>query len=313
MERRVVIFGGTGFIGQYVVRACLAAKFDVTVVVRSSGHDEYLDDLRDRITLVAGDFTVKSEVRRSLTNATDAIVVVGTTVPATAVHDPTHELFATVLPHVNFLDAAVSAAVGRVVVASSGGTVYGNPRTLPIPEDHPLQPITPYGIAKMTIESYCAFYRQHAGLDARVLRIANPYGPGQRVTSGQGFVGTVFARMLREEPITLYGDGRISRDFIHVQDVAHAFVQTLTQASDEWIFNIGSGEGTDLIALLALIEEVTGRTISRNTLPARPFDVYANVLDTTRAKRYLHWQPQIPLREGLRQTWHALRERDHAK
>lgn len=310
MQRRVVVFGGTGFIGQHVVRACVNAGFVTVAAVRPGGRVENLAALQGQITVTDADFTVLSEVRRVLTDATDAIVLVGTTVPATAVDDPTHELFATVMPHVHFLDAAVDAGVRRVVVASSGGTVYGNPRVLPIPEDHPLQPITPYGIAKMTIESYCAFYRHQSGLDARVLRIANPYGPGQRVASGQGFIGTVFARMLREEPVALYGDGRASRDFIHVEDVAQAFVQTLTQTSDEWVFNIGSGEGTELIAALALIEEITGRTVARNTLPPRPFDVQANVLDTTRAARHLHWQPRMPLREGLRRTWHALLARD---
>lgn len=306
MERRVVVFGGTGFIGQHVVRACADADFATTVAVRPGGRVENLAALQERIAVIAADFTVPSEVRRALSGATDAVVLVGTTVPATAVNDPTHELFATVMPHIHFLGAAVEAGVRRVVVASSGGTVYGTPRFLPIPEDHPLQPITPYGIAKLTIESYCAFYRHQYRLDARVLRIANPYGPGQRVESGQGIVGTAFSRLLTGEPMSVYGDGSVSRDFIYVEDVADAFVRLLRYEGDEWVFNVGSGEAIALHTLLSTIEAVSGRAIVREVLPPRAFDVHANALDTTRARVHLGWRGTVPLREGLRRTWAAI-------
>lgn len=313
MPQRVVIFGGTGFIGLHVVRACLAAGYQVSVVVRPAGNGDYLLPFQDDITVLSGDFTVKSDVGRALTSATDVITLISSTVPVTAVNDSAHEIFATVLPYVQFLDVAVACRVRRVVLASSGGAIYGNPLHLPIPEEHPLSPITPYGIAKVTIEQYCGFYAHQFGLDTRVLRLANPYGPGQRVNAGQGIVGTTFLRVLESQPITVYGDGRISRDFVFVEDVADAFVRTLAYRGDERIFNIGSGEATELRDVLTLIEEVTGRPIERRSLPIRPFDVRANVLDCARARACLGWQPVTSFREGLRRTWEAILAQDQSR
>ncbi len=311
MQQRVVIFGGTGFIGLHVVRACLAAGYAVTAVVRPRGDREnrsaFQESFDGDLTVLSGDFTAKTDIRSALTGATDVITLVGSTVPATAVNDPAHELFATVLPYVQFLDLAVECQVQRVVLASSGGAIYGEPQRLPIPEGHPLNPITPYGIAKATIEGYCAFFEHQFGLDTRVLRLANPYGPGQRVEAGQGVIGTTFHRLLEGQPVTVYGDGRISRDFVFVEDVADAFVRALTYGGSERTFNIGSGTATELREVLALIEEVTGQPIKRRMLPDRPFDVRANALDRSRARACLGWQPTTPLRDGLCRTWEALR------
>jgi UDP-glucose 4-epimerase len=201
--------------------------------------------------------------------------------------------------------------VERVIVTSSGGTVYGHAQMLPIPEDHPLLPIVPYGIAKSAIERYCAFYREQFDLDTRILRVANPYGPGQRVESGQGFIGTVYTRMLRGRSIELFGDGHTLRDFVYVGDVANAFVHVLHHSGPERVFNVGSGEGTQLRDLLATIEDVTGRTIPTTFAPARSFDVTANVLDITRARQHLGWHPNVPLRTGLEWTWDAFRAHPH--
>jgi UDP-glucose 4-epimerase len=311
MPRRVVVFGGTGFIGQHVVRACLAVGLHVTVVVRPGGSVDSLAALLPDIAITSGDFTVQTDVERALSDADAAIALVGSTVPATAVRDPSHELFATILPYVHFLDVAARAGVGRVIVTSSGGTVYGRAQTLPIPEDHPLLPIVPYGIAKAAIERYCAFYRDQFGLDTCVLRVANPYGPGQRVESGQGFIGTVYARLLLNRPVALFGDGRAVRDFVYVEDVADAFVRALRYTGPARVFNVGSGEGTELRDLLTAIEGVTGRTIPTTRAPARSFDVAANVLDISCARHQLGWQPVVPLRTGLARTWDAFRAHPH--
>lgn len=303
---QVVIFGGTGFIGSAVVRHCLRAGYDITVMVRPGGHPEYLAPFHDAITVLPGDFTVKADIRHALTDATDVITLVGSTVPATAVNDPAHELFATVLPYVQFLDVAVECRVQRVVLASSGGAIYGEPRQLPIPEEHPLNPITPYGIAKATIERYCTFFEHQRGLDTRILRLANPYGPGQRVDAGQGLVGMAFRHLREEKPVAVFGDGSISRDFVFIEDVADAFVRALAYHGSERIFNVGSGVAMELREILALIEDVAGRAIKRTMLPARRFDVRMNALDCTRARDCLGWQPVTPLREGLERTWDAL-------
>ncbi len=120
-------------------------------------------------------------------------------------------------------------------------------------------------------------------------------------------VGTILSRLVSAQPVTIFGDGHAVRDFIYVEDVAAAFVHALQYNGDERIFNIGSGEGTDLMTLLAMVEEISGQTISRQSAPARPFDVRENVLDIHRARACLGWQPAITLHTGLERTWEFFR------
>jgi UDP-glucose 4-epimerase len=176
------------------------------------------------------------------------------------------------------------------------------PRTVPIGEDHPTNPITSYGIGKLTIEKYLELYRVQHGVDYCVLRIANPFGERQRVASGQGAVTTFVHRAQRGELIEIWGDGRVVRDYLYVGDVAEAMVRALDHRGERRVINIGSGVGRDLNEIIAAIERVIGRPVERRHVPARSFDVPANVLDIGLARAELRWQPATAFEEGLRRT-----------
>jgi UDP-glucose 4-epimerase len=205
------------------------------------------------------------------------------------------------------LEAARLAQVKRVVMVSSGGTVYGVPQEVPIPEHHPTDPTCSYGINKLTIEKYVALYRQLHGLDGVVLRVANPYGERQRLDANQGVVPVFLGKALRGEPLQIWGDGSTVRDFLYVSDVVGALLAAVPYKGEERLFNVGSGQGLSLNQLVALLEAQLQQPLTVEYLPSRGFDVPTNVLCIERARRCLGWSPQVAVSEGLRRLCASIR------
>jgi UDP-glucose 4-epimerase len=200
------------------------------------------------------------------------------------------------------LNLMVAKGVRKIVFISSGGTVYGPPTYLPIDEKHPTEPQVSYGIPKLMIEKYLLMYQHLHGIKANILRVTNPYGERQRVETAQGAVGVFLNRALQGQPIDIWGDGSVTRDYIHVSDVAEAFAKAAAYDGPESVFNISSGTGTSLNELVGQLEKVLGKEIRRNYLPGRSFDVPVRVLCNQRARRGLDWNPAISLEEGLQRT-----------
>ena len=196
----------------------------------------------------------------------------------------------------------VSHKVRNIVFISSGGTVYGNPLYLPIDEKHPTNPVVSYGITKLAIEKYLQMYERLHGLNAITLRVANPYGERQRIETAQGAVGVFLHHALKGIPIEIWGDGSVTRDYIHVSDVAEAFVQALHYTGEHRVFNVGSGVGTSLTTLISELEDALGHTIVRHFSPGRPFDVPVSVLCNNLARSELNWSPAVSMPEGIART-----------
>jgi len=188
------------------------------------------------------------------------------------------------------------------VFISSGGTVYGEPKYLPVDEMHPTNPLVSYGIVKLAIEKYLLLYERMHGLTTTILRVANAYGERQRVETAQGAVSVFLHRALRGQAIEIWGDGSATRDFVYVRDVAEAFAKALVYDGREKVLNISSGTGISLNQLVHMLEEVLGRRIETRYLPGRPFDVPVNVLSNALAARELCWAPRVALAEGVRLT-----------
>lgn len=197
------------------------------------------------------------------------------------------------------LTLALEAGVKKVIFVSSGGTVYGEPTQVPIPETHATDPVCSYGIAKLAIEKYLALFHHLHGLDYTVLRLANPFGEGQRTHASQGAIAVFLGKVLRDEPIEIWGDGSVVRDYIHVADVVQALLAALEPSTQEHVFNIGSGRGHSLNEVLDTIEKITGRVAIRKYLPGRGFDVPLSVLNIDRAKNVLGWAPAVGFEEGV--------------
>ena len=184
--------------------------------------------------------------------------------PQSSNRDPHADVQVNLLGTLNLLEAARLTGVRRLVMVSSGGTVYGIPQAVPIPESHPTEPICSYGITKLAMEKYVALYRQLHGLQGLVLRVANPFGPRQRLDAAQGVVPVFLGKALRDEPLQIWGDGTTVRDFLDVADVVAALLAAARYNGNETLFNIGSGQGLSLNQLIVLLEQQLNRSLMCN-------------------------------------------------
>ena len=298
---KCVLLGGAGFMGSHLAERLLATGHTVRVF---DTHDRgYAQGASSRgIEWMRGNFLDAGDVAAAIAGCPAVFHLVSTTLPSSSNQNPAGDVADNIIGTLHLLEACRREGGHRIVFASSGGTVYGVPRTVPISEDHPTNPITSYGIGKLTIEKYLELYRHLHGVDYRVLRIANPFGERQRVATGQGAVTTFLHRAHRGEPIEIWGDGKVVRDYLYVGDVADAFARAMDHRGERRVLNIGSGVGRDLNDIVAAIEKVVGRPVHKRYVPGRSFDVSANVLDIRVARAELGWQPATAFEEGLRRT-----------
>jgi UDP-glucose 4-epimerase len=266
-------------------------------------------DLSDGADYVSGDFGNVDLIRSLLARHDEVIHLAYATVPNTSFDNPLGDLLEN-LPATVQLFAEVAAAGSRLVLVSSGGTVYGEGLTLPISEDHPTLPISPYGVTKLTLEKYAYLYSVTHRLNVVCVRPANAYGEGQAPFSGQGFVATAMAAALRGVPIRIFGPSGSVRDYLHVADIAEGIVATLDRGIAGQTYNLGSGKGRSNLevvdAIRPLLREVGCEALTIHEA-ARVFDVHENVLDSSRLRSLTGWQPTIEIEEGLRRTRDWLR------
>ena len=207
------------------------------------------------------------------------------------------------------LEAACSIGVDKFILMSSGGTVYGKVDKVPICEDHPTNPISPYGITKLATEKYAIMYGELKGLPVIRIRPRNAYGEGQKPFVGQGFISTAIASILKRQEVTVFGEAGTIRDYIHASDIAEAITRVLEFGGDHSCYNVGTGTGRsnrDVLAAIAPLAESEGLEVRVKTLPQRPFDVPANVLDSTRLTNETGWKPAVAFEEGIAKTWNWL-------
>jgi UDP-glucose 4-epimerase len=296
---KCVIFGGGGFIGSAVTERLLADGHAIRVFERSGVVPYRPFAGNEQAEWRAGEFSSADDVSSAIDGVDAVVHLISTTLPKTSNDDPEYDVRSNVVSTLHLLDAMVKQRVKRLVFISSGGTVYGRPKQVPIAEDHSTDPLVSYGITKLTIEKYLALYQHLHGLETRTLRVSNPYGPRQRIDTGQGAIGVFIDKAIRGLPIEIWGDGNTARDYVHVDDVAAAFSRALTYQGPKSIFNIGSGVGVTLNDLVAGIGRVLGRPIEARYSGARVFDVQTNVLSPALAKQELGWEPSITLDDGL--------------
>jgi UDP-glucose 4-epimerase len=226
-----------------------------------------------------------------------------------SVADPLHDTRTNVLGTVNVLEACVRAGVPRVVFASSGGTVYGQPARLPVSERAALHPTAPYGAAKAAGETYVAAYQRLHGLAGCSLRLGNVYGPRQDPHGEAGVVSIFAGALAKGQPTTVFGDGTSTRDYVYVDDVVDAFLRCLGGKGDGRRLNIGSGVGTSVRELHTLVAAAVGAPDAPGYAPSRPGELQAIVLESGNARRTLGWEPAVGLAQGLAQTVDWVRRR----
>lgn len=297
---RCLVVGAGGFLG----RALSAALCARGAVVQGYGRLPEDEAARDqRIAWTNAPFSDFPALARAVEGQEIVYHLLGSSIPESSNADPAEDLRANVFSTIKLLDLCRAAHVRKVIFASSGGTVYGIPAVVPTPESAPTDPISAYGISKLAVEKYLALYRRLHGLDYHVLRIANPYGPGQSPFKKQGVVASILYRAISGKPFEIWGTGEVTRDFIHVDDVSAAFIQGLHYTGEHRIMNVGSGHGLTIDQVVGDVQHVLGLTGVRVTRKAgRAVDVPVSILDTELIRTETPWRPRVPWLDGLTQT-----------
>ncbi len=296
---------GGGFLGAHVAHR-LAAR-EHTVIVYSRSFNEWLvrkdRSSKGHIELAEGDLPAGHGLAELIDAADVVFYMAGSSTPAMAQTDPGGSIISSVVPAAAVLDLMRETSTRRIVLASSGGTVYGAVKRLPTSEDDPTTPISLHGHNSLTVERYATFFAERHGFEPVIIRYSNPYGPGQLARRGQGVVAAWCEALAHRETITIYGDGQVRRDFVFIDDAADATVLAGLGASGPAIYNVGSGESWSLRNLLEAVQRIAGCRANIRQIPARPVDVPATQLDCTRIRSDLGWVPTTPLEDGIRASW----------
>jgi UDP-glucose 4-epimerase len=300
-----LVTGGAGFIGSHVVDALVARGDAVTVLDNlSSGRRSNLAEAENLgATLHVADVRDSSAVAEIFAVARPEVVfhLAAQIDVRHSVEHPDQDAQTNVLGMIEVLEAARIVGARRVVNTSTGGGLYGDADVLPTPEDHPIRPLAPYGQAKLSAEGYCSLYTRLHGLSTVSLRYGNVYGPRQDVHGEAGVVAIFCGKLVDGEAPTVFGDGRQTRDWIEVGDVARANLLA-AEVDITGPVNIGTGREISVLDVLATLVRVAdrGRAVDPTFAPARPGEVQRSCLDVTRAREELGWEAQVGLEDGLR-------------
>ena len=304
---QAVVTGASGFIGSHLVDGLLSAGYRVKALGRHlPGLIAPAARTHPNLSLVSVSLADRLALQQVLEGVEIVFHLASGSLPQSSNRDPHADVQVNLLGSLNLLEASRLTGVKRLVMVSSGGTVYGIPSVVPIPESHSTDPICSYGITKLAIEKYVALYRQLYGLEGLVLRVANPFGPRQRLDAAQGVVPVFLGKALRREPLQIWGDGSTVRDFLDVADVVDALLAAAIYQGEELLFNIGSGKGLSLNQLIELLEAQLNRSLEVDYLPSRGCDVSTNVLCIDKARQHLDWSPKISVADGLKRLCDSL-------
>ncbi|HJA31229.1 MAG TPA: NAD-dependent epimerase/dehydratase family protein [Candidatus Eisenbergiella pullicola] len=309
-EKKTLILGAAGFIGTNLSRRLLEKGkrlllFDRPGVsfapfLQRAQEDKAAQILSGSFSSLAKEKTEEEIRALRLSEAETVYHLISTTCPSNSNRDVAGEMEENLIATIRFLDACAKAGVKKVVFLSSGGTVYGREHTGICREEEEAFPITSYGVQKLAIEKILYLYREMYGLDYRIVRLSNPYGPWQRPNGVQGAVTTFTYRALTGTPIEVYGDGSVVRDYIYIDDAVRGILNIAEGQGRSRLYNLGCGEGNTLLDVIEAIEEVLGKKPEVRFLPGRPVDVPVNVLDVSRYEADFGPLSPLPLAEGIR-------------
>jgi UDP-glucose 4-epimerase len=309
------VTGGAGFIGSHVADVYLEHGYAVTVLDNfTSGRRE---NVPARATLAEVDLTSPEAARLVRDGRFDVVSHLGAQIDVRkSVADPMYDASVNIIGTLNLVDAVrASGHATRFIFSSTGGALYGDFVTPPNIEDYPKDPESPYGIAKLSAELYLAYYARVHRVDTVALRYANVYGPRQDPHGEAGVVAIFCNRILTGQPLTVFGDGSQTRDYVFVKDVARANLAAATRELpppgrlDARGFNIGTGIETSVIQLAAALQTSAGSNVPVTLAPMRPGEQQRSAVSIDKAQRVLRWQPKVALHEGLEETFAFFAER----
>ncbi len=304
---KILVTGGAGFIGSHVADAFIDAGHDVVIVDNLHTGKEanihprarfYHADIRDRAALERVFQSEKPDVishQAALANVRESV------------ERPAEYAEVNLVGSIHLLELARRHGISKFIYASTGGACYGEPTKLPVTEDHPVNPLDPYGASKHAFEHYLFLYRVNFQIRYTVLRYPNVFGPRQDPYGEAGVVAIFAVKFLKGEQPIINGDGLQTRDFVYVADIARANLLALDRGDGE-IFNLGTGVGTDINTIFRQLAAITASQAEPVHGPAKIGEVRFVYLDAARAKKGLGWEPQVSLAEGLKKTVECFRQ-----
>ncbi len=302
MKQKKTLILGAGFIGGNLARALVKEGTPLRIFTRPTLGIKSIEDILDKVELVYGDFQDDVALRQVTQDVDTVYHLISTTFPSMTLQSSVYDVLSNLLPTIRLVEYCADQGVKKIVYASSGGTIYGETQNTPVKEDHPLVPKSAYGQSKSTIENYLQFYSRSLELDVGILRISNPYGPGQNPFGVQGLVGVAMGCAQKDRVLKIYENGETIRDYIYIDDVVRA-MQMEAAIEGSHVVNISSGEGKSVLEMVQLIEQTCGKTIQKESIAGRPGDVQYNVLCNDLAKELYGWTPDVSLKQGLEKTW----------
>jgi len=297
----ITLIGGAGFLGTNLALS-LSKQNNVTIVDRNSAYFEHIQRLNQNIRFMEAPFDITADFDSQVKGQDVVYHLASTVIPGNSNKNISAELEANVIVTSKLLDACVRQEVKKIVFLSSGGAVYGKKGVCPVNEDMVTYPISSYGVQKVTIEKLLYLYRYQSGLDYRVIRLANPYGPYQRPNGKLGVVTTFIYKALTDGRLEVYGDGSIVRDFIYVDDAVRGINNIVNGDSDYRIFNLGSGYGTSVNEVIETIRKAINKRLKVEYIAGRTTDVPENYLDISRYESIYGTLNAISLEDGIIKT-----------
>jgi len=303
---KILVTGGAGFIGSHLVDRLVQEGHDVVIV------DDLSTGKRRNVNRAAEFYKVdiqSSRIEQIFRKERPSLVIhlAAQMNVRRSVEDPIFDAQVNILGMLNLLEQAVKHGSRKIIFASSGGAVYGEQDVFPAPEDHATRPLSPYGISKLTGEHYLAYYQHVSGIQYVSLRYANVYGPRQDPEGEAGVVAIFARKMLAGEQPVINGNGRQTRDFIFVEDVVEANLAVMGQ-DIQGIYNVGTGKETSVNELFMVLTGLTGSNFKGIHGPAKKGEQARSVVDITRIRTELGWEPRVSLPDGLKRTVEFFRE-----
>jgi len=292
---RILVLGGNGFIGVNLVDKLVNMGHVVRVYDRSPSQ---IREPVKNVDYQFGGLDDEALVSQALHGVELVVHLISSTIPSTSNLSPQGDVRDNLLSAIGLLDCMRKVDVKKIIFISSGGTVYGETGEQLIKESHPLNPNCSYGIVKLAIEKYLLMYQRLYSFEPVILRVSNPYGPWQGKIGLQGLICTILSKVQRKESLDVWGDGEIIRDYVYIDDLICAFILAI-ENNKTGVFNVGSGSGYSINQIIKIVSEVTSKNIVVNYIEERKVDVKHVVLDITKAKEELGWQPKVDVKEGI--------------
>ena len=293
--KRILIIGGSGFIGKNIAYGLSKRGYQVKV------YDKFNSFFNpNNINIKIGDFSDTVALKEALVDIEIVVHLVSTTTPAISNENPCLDIKDNLINTINLLELMDSQGVKNLIFASTGGAIYGQTDVSIISELHATNPTSSYGVVKLAIEKYLEIYKKKCGLNYTILRFSNPYGEYQNPHSGHGAIATFVWRALNREAIQIWGDGEVARDFLYISDLVDVIPKVIEFGNKAPIYNIGSGVKSTLNEIIQKISDNLPYDVEVIYGEPRGFDIKSNCLDITLATKDLKWMPKIKIEEGIK-------------